>query len=387
MRLRELLPRFRRVDRRSARRRLRPCGRSTRAGSPDHGWIAPSDTDEVGVGNDELRIDLELRARPAQCEHAPYGVLNENCRGASSSKLMPQFRQAKFCEKECRSGSAASPLTISTSTTPCVRPIAVSSESASRDRMSVTQDDAVDDHLDRVLLVPREPDLLGQVLHLTVDASPREPLTREVAEHRLVLALAALHDGGEDHQLRSFVPAEDRVGDLLDGLPLDRTPALVAVRLADARVEQPEVVVDLGDGSDRRSRVARGRLLVDRDRRRQALDDVDVRLLHLPEELAGVGGQRLDVPPLPFGVDRVEGERGLARSRDPGEDDQRVAGQVERDVAQVVLPRAPDVDGLRHVLPSASEHPFGPSIVPTAPTARGASVPPVFVDLVGGYRR
>src|SRR3712207_8340884 len=45
---------------------------------------------------------------------------------------------------------------------------------------------------------------------------------------------------------------------------------------ADARPEQAQVVVDLRDRADRRARVARGRLLVDGDRRRQALDRVDV---------------------------------------------------------------------------------------------------------------
>ena len=35
---------------------------------------------------------------------------------------------------------------------------------------------------------------------------------------------------------------------------------------------------------------------------------LDVRLLHHLQELAGVGGQALDVAPLPLGIDGVEGE-------------------------------------------------------------------------------
>ena len=79
-----------------------------------------------------------------------------------------------------------------------------------------------------------------------------------------------------------------------------------------------------------------GRLLLDRDRRRQPLDQVDVRLLHLLEELPRVGGQRLDVAALAFGVDRVEGERRLARARQAGDDDQLVARDVDVDVLEVV---------------------------------------------------
>ncbi len=98
---------------------------------------------------------------------------------------------------------------------------------------------------------------------------------------------------------------------------------------------------------DRRARVARGRLLVDRDRRREPLDRVDVGLLHQPEELAGVGGKRLDVAPLPLGVDRVEGEARLARAREPGDDDQRITRQLNVHILEVVLPSTRDDDPIR----------------------------------------
>jgi hypothetical protein len=121
------------------------------------------------------------------------------------------------------------------------------------------------------------------------------------------------------------------------------------VRLTDAGEQQPEVVVDLGDGADRRTRVARGGLLVDGHRRRQAFDEVDVGLVHLAEELPGVRGQRLHVAALALREDRVEREAGLARAGEPGEDDHRVARQVKADVTQVVLARAPDDQAIGHV--------------------------------------
>jgi hypothetical protein len=51
--------------------------------------------------------------------------------------------------------------------------------------------------------------------------------------------------------------------------------------------------------------------------RRQPLDEVDVGLVHLAEELAGVRRQRLDVPPLALGEDRVERQGRLARPESP----------------------------------------------------------------------
>src|SRR6185312_7906405 len=112
--------------------------------------------------------------------------------------------------------------------------------------------------------------------------------------------------------------------------PRDRAAADRAVRLADPRVQQPQVVVDLCDRADRGARVAARGLLVDGDRRGQAVDEVDVGLVHLAQELPGIRGQRLDVPALAFGEDRVKGQAGLTGPGQPGEDDQRVARQVER---------------------------------------------------------
>src|SRR5258706_1496311 len=104
------------------------------------------------------------------------------------------------------------------------------------------------------------------------------------------------------------------------------------------------MVVDLGDRADRRSRVARRTLLVDRHRGREALDEVDVRLLHLTKELPGIGRERLDVTALSLGVDRVEGERRLPRSREACDDHELVARDLDVDVLEVVLPRALDVN-------------------------------------------
>ena len=113
-------------------------------------------------------------------------------------------------------------------------------------------------------------------------------------------------------------------------------PALPAEGPAHARKQQAHVVVDFGGRADRRARVPDAVLLADGDGRCDALDLVHVRLLHPLEELPGVGGQRFDVAPLPFGVDRVEGERRLARAAHAGDDDQLAGGQRDVDVLEVV---------------------------------------------------
>jgi hypothetical protein len=112
----------------------------------------------------------------------------------------------------------------------------------------------------------------------------------------------------------------------------------------DARPQQAHVIVDLGDGGDGRARVLRRGLLLDRDRRREPVDLVDVGLLHHLEELARIGRERFDIASLALGIDRVEGERRLARARQPREHDELVARDRQVDVLEVVLARAADGD-------------------------------------------
>ena len=49
------------------------------------------------------------------------------------------------------------------------------------------------------------------------------------------------------------------------------------------------VIVDLGDGADRRARILARRFLLDADRGRQPGQVVDVGLLKLAEKLPGIG--------------------------------------------------------------------------------------------------
>ena len=186
-------------------------------------------------------------------------------------------------------------------------------------------------------LVALELEGVGQVVELAVDQGAGKALVGQVLEEGVVGALAAVDHGGEDLEAGALLQLHDPVDDLLRRLPGDRRAVVGTVRDADAGEEQPEVVVDLGDGADRGAGVSAGRLLVDGDGRRQALDEVDVGLVHLPEELAGVGGKRFDVAPLALGVDGVEGQRALARPGQTGEHDELVAGQLEVDALEVVF--------------------------------------------------
>ena len=208
--------------------------------------------------------------------------------------------------------------------------------------------EAVHHHVDGVLVLLLE---LGGVLELhglAVHDGARVALLAQLLEEVLELALAALDHGRQHHEAGALRQLKQLVHDLLGGLPGDGLAAHRAVGPADAGPEQAHVVVDLGDGAHRGARVAGRGLLVDRHRRGQPLDEVDVRLVHPAQEHAGVGGQGLHVAPLTLREDGVEREGGLPGSGQTREHHHGVTRNGEVHVLEVVLAGTLDHD-LREV--------------------------------------
>ncbi len=203
---------------------------------------------------------------------------------------------------------------------------------------------AIHHHLDRVRLVAVHRNVVGDLVHHAIHADAHKAGLVDLLQHLLVLALAALHHRSEHLELRPLGQRLDHVEHLVDRLPLDGRAVVGAVWRAHPGEDEPQIVVDLGDRTHGRTRVAAGALLVDAHGRREAFDVVHVGLVHLAEELARIGAEGFDVPPLPLGVDGVERQRRLTAPRKSGDDDQPVAGDLDGDVLEVVLASANDDD-------------------------------------------
>ena len=206
----------------------------------------------------------------------------------------------------------------------------------------------VDDHLDIVLFLLLQRRRLGQGMHHTVDPNPAVALGVQLVEEVDELALAGPHHRSEHLKLSALGHGQHLIDDLLRGLSRDPLATHRAVRRAGTRVEQTQVVVDLGDSADGGARVAVGGFLVDGYRRRKPLDEVDVGLVHLTEELPRIGAQGFDIATLTLGEDGIECQRRLARPGQAGEHDQCVPGKVEVDAAEVVLARSLDDQPVSH---------------------------------------
>ena len=179
-----------------------------------------------------------------------------------------------------------------------------------------------------------------------IDTHAYEALSRELLKFGGVFALARIDERRQQHGGRALRQAHDLIDHLAHGLGREVDEMIRAARDPGAREEHAQVVVDFRDGANGGARIMRGGLLLDRDRGREALDAIDVGLVHHREKLTRIGGERFDITPLPFRIQGIEGKRGLARAGQAGQDDQPVTRQIDIDVLQVVRARAADANVL-----------------------------------------
>ena len=173
---------------------------------------------------------------------------------------------------------------------------------------------------DRVQIVMDGPVQPGRRIEIddpTVHPRPHEAAGAQRFEDLVVLPLATPHQRSQQHEALAGRPGQDRVDHLAHRLRLEHDVVFEAAGIADPCEQQPQVVMNLGYGADRRAGVAGTGALLDGDGGREPLDVIDIRLVHHREELARVGGQGFHVPAPSLGVDRVEGEGRLAGPGEP----------------------------------------------------------------------
>ena len=124
--------------------------------------------------------------------------------------------------------------------------------------------------------------------------------------------------------------------DILHGMGFHLFPADGRVCPADPGEQDPEIIVDFRCGGHRGARVPDIDLLLDGDGRGDAFDGFHVRFHHPAQKLPRIGGQAFRKAALPFGEERVKGQRRFSAAGYAGNHNKAVPGNLHRNVLQVV---------------------------------------------------
>ena len=164
-----------------------------------------------------------------------------------------------------------------------------------------------------------ERNLVFEIDQLAINAGAGKSMLGKLFNLLLKLAFAAANNWREHHDAVFGLERHHALDNLRRSLPRNRSPAFWAMRHANRRIQQPQIVVDFCNRAHRRTWAAAGGFLFDGNRGTQGVDRVHIRPLHLIQKLPGIGRKGLHVPALPLGINRVKRQRRLARSAQPGD--------------------------------------------------------------------
>ena len=92
---------------------------------------------------------------------------------------------------------------------------------------------------------------------------------------------ASDHDRRQHHEPAPGRAGHDRVDHLRNRLCGQGFGRVIrAMGRPDPRIQQAQVVMNFGDGADRGARIVTGRFLLNRNRGRQAFDQIDIGFFH-----------------------------------------------------------------------------------------------------------
>ena len=148
-------------------------------------------------------------------------------------------------------------------------------------------------------------------------------------------------DGGAGARRKRLSP------DGLGAVVLHLFPGVRVVALRDVAEPHLEEVGQLGHRPHGRARGLHRVGLLDGDRGADVLDRVDARLVEKLQELARVGAERFDVPPLALRVQRLEHEGALPGAAQPRHDHVLPERHIQVETLQVVLADAAKADAFR----------------------------------------
>ena len=115
--------------------------------------------------------------------------------------------------------------------------------------------ETVNHYFDLVLALFVERWNIVDVIHDAVDAQPNEALAAHGLHNLKMFAFAVPDNRSKDHQLAVLRHCKYLINHLADGLRLQWLAVIRTSRFACASKHQPQVIVDLCDGTDCRARV------------------------------------------------------------------------------------------------------------------------------------
>ncbi len=238
----------------------------------------------------QIRVDFPFLPQPIAFRAGPEGTVEGKHAGTELRQAEPTFRTGKFPAEEnffliaifLEQSGFNYTLSQFESQLQGFRQAAPD---------ALFQHQAINHRSDIMLLVFSQNNLLiGRVLE-AIYQHPYETVPEEVLQDFLMLPLLPFDNGREQFEPASGRQSEQTIHYLVHRLFFDGLPAMGTMWFPHPGKEQAQVIIDFGHRPHRGTGIIGGGFLVNGNGRRKPFDMVNIRLVHLPQKLPGIGGE------------------------------------------------------------------------------------------------
>ena len=170
----------------------------------------------------------------------------------------------------------------------------------------------VNHNFDIVLDIFIQLDFLCQLVKIPVNAHTDISALSGAVQNLHMLAFPPPYHRGKQLDSGALRQLHNLVHHLVHALLFDFLPAVRAMRNSDSGIQKPEIIINFRNRPHCGTGIPVGGFLVDGNRRGQSRNRFHIGLFHLSEKLPCIGGKGLHISSLPFRVERVKSQRGLA---------------------------------------------------------------------------
>ena len=140
---------------------------------------------------------------------------------------------------------------------------------------------AVHHQLDGMLLIFLQFDLFAEVIENAIHTDTGKAGLSGIFEHFYVLAFFTAHNGRKHDKAGTFTQCFHPVNNLVNGLAADFLAAFGTMRHTHPGPQKTQIVIDLRNRTNRRTRILGCGLLIDGNSGRQTVNRIHIRLIHL----------------------------------------------------------------------------------------------------------
>ena len=143
-----------------------------------------------------------------------------------------------------------------------------------------------------------------------------------------MFAFTAPHNRCHQLQLGALRQGHDGIYHLVHRLLANFLAAFRTMGHPHPGVQKAQIIINLRYRAYGRTRVPGGGFLIDGNSRRKPFNGIHIRLIHLPQKLAGIGRHAFHIPPLALRINGIKSQGGFARTAEPSKHHQLIAGNL-----------------------------------------------------------